>query len=314
MLKGTLFAIAACFLWGLIFVVPQFMTSFSPIEIAMGRYLFYGGISSFLLMRSKVQFKVIYPLKVWMKALYFSLFCTFVYYTALVLALRYSSPAITALVLGISPITIAFYGNWKQKEGCYKKLILPCTFIMIGLMMINLPPLLNNDFSLRHLFGLFCCAISLLSWTWYVVANADFLKNNKKITPNEWSTLIGVSTLFWVVLCGVVLGIGFSEGMDFSKYLSMDEIMIDFFVGCAILGFLCSWVGAYLWNRASVYLSVSLAGQLTIFETIFGVLFVYAVAQEMPPLLECAGIAILLSAVLYGIKQSSETAPQHAAN
>jgi len=314
MFKGTLFAVAACFLWGLIFVVPQFMTGFSPIEIAMGRYLFYGGISSCILLKSKVQFNVSYPLKIWMKALYFSLFCTIVYYTALVLALRDSGPAIAALVIGISPITIAFYGNWKQKECSYKKLILPSAFIAIGLLIINLPPLLANDFSSKYLFGLFCCAISLFSWTWYVVANADFLKNNKNITPNEWSTLMGVATLFWVIVCGVVLVIGFSDQLDLAKYSSMDETMVNFLMGCTILGFLCAWVGAYLWNRASLYLPVSLAGQLTIFETIFGLLFVYVAAQEIPPLFECVGIMVLLSAVMYGIKQSSDIAPQHATN
>jgi len=32
--KGIFFVLAACFIWGLIFVIPQFMEGFSSIEIA----------------------------------------------------------------------------------------------------------------------------------------------------------------------------------------------------------------------------------------------------------------------------------------
>ena len=60
---------------------------------------------------------------------------------------------------------------------------------------------------------------------------------------------------------------------------------MSFLIGCATLGLLCSWVGASLWNKASVFLPVSLAGQLMIFETIFGVLFVYMLNQQMPSLM-----------------------------
>ena len=78
--------------------------------------------------------------------------------------------------------------------------------------------------------------------------------------------LLGMGTFFWV---GVFAFTGdFSLGNNFTQ--------VSFLGGCAILGILCSWVGTYLWNRASLLLPVALAGQLTIFETIFGILFFYA--------------------------------------
>jgi drug/metabolite transporter (DMT)-like permease len=48
-------------------------------------------------------------------------------------------------------------------------------------------------------------------------------------------------------------------------------------------------------------LPISLAGQLSIFETIFGVLFVYALKEHIPPAIECLGIGLLLSGTAYGI-------------
>lgn len=312
MFQGALFAVTACFVWGLIFVVPQFMEGFTPIEIAMGRYFSYGILSILVLLKSRFKLPVRYPIEVWMKALFYSLLCTFIYYIALILALRYSSPAVAALVLGISPITIAFYGNWKTNECSYKKLILPSLFITIGLLIINVPHLVANDFSADYLFGLFCSFISLGAWTWYVVSNSDFLKNNQEISPTEWSTIMGVTTLFWVVVCGFVLLLFFENQLNIQRYIEVDALMINFFIGSLILGFLSSWVGSYLWNRASVNLPVPLAGQLTIFETIFGLLFVYTVAGNFPPLFECLGIAILLGAVFYGLRQSSQTASEHA--
>ena len=116
MFLGVAFALCACFIWGLIFVVPQFMEGFSSIEIALGRYLLYGIISLLIFCKSKVQGSCHYSRPIWIKAIYFSLILTIVYYTFVVLSLRYSTPAICVLVLGLSPITIAFYGNWKQRE------------------------------------------------------------------------------------------------------------------------------------------------------------------------------------------------------
>lgn len=69
MFKGIAFALSACFIWGLIFIIPQFMSSFSSIEIALGRYWFYGGISLLLLLKARLQGFCNYPLSVWIKAL-----------------------------------------------------------------------------------------------------------------------------------------------------------------------------------------------------------------------------------------------------
>lgn len=302
MFKGIAFALGACFIWGLIFVVPQFMEGFTSIEVALGRYLFYGMASVLIFLKAKIKRACRYPLSVWFKALYFSFFSSFGYYTFVVLSLRYSSPAMCALVLGISPVTIAFYGNWKQRECSFKTLIIPSILIFFGLVIINAPQFTASESPKAYALGLCCSFLALFSWSWYAVSNAGFLKGHPEVYSSDWSTLLGVSTLIWALFFMIFLGVFFGSHIEIHKYANFDSTLTKFLIGCSILGFLCSWVGAFLWNRASVYLPVSLAGQLTIFETIFGLFFVYLIDGIVPPAMEFLGIVFLLAAIIYGIR------------
>lgn len=306
MFAGIVFALTACFIWGLIFVVPQWMPGFSPIEIALGRYLVYGAISLVIFLKMTFHQRLRYSRAIWIKAAYFSLASTIFYYTCLVLGVRYASAAICALVLGVSPIAIAFYGNWQQKETSFKSLMFPSVLILLGLVIINVPHLEKTDSLGMYLLGLMCSLFALMSWSWYVVANARFMKTHPKVLPNEWSTLIGVTTLGWVFVFGVILSVFFENQFHMEKYITPSGLLAQFWIGSAILGVLCSWVGAFLWNKASLHLPVSLAGQLTVFETIFGVIFVYTIAQSWPSSFEIIGMVILLSAVVYGIRHFSK--------
>lgn len=311
-LKGISFALTACFIWGFIFIVPQFMEGFTAVEVAFGRYTFYGVASLAILLQARLCGRCSYPLPILARAFGMGLVASFGYYIFLVLALRWTTPAVCTLVLGVAPIAIAFYGNWKVKECTYSSLILPSVLIAIGLVIINAPHLSASESPTEFLLGLVCCILAMMSWTWYVVANAGFLKAHPEVSGNDWSTLLGVSALCWAGIFALVLGFLPTDQFEFEKFRELDDGMITFLIGSAVLGFLCSWVGAFLWNRASVYLPVPLAGQLTIFETIFGLLFVYTLEQRLPPPVETIGIVLLLGAVIYGIRQSSQLLPQHA--
>jgi drug/metabolite transporter (DMT)-like permease len=312
MTKGIIYALIACFIWGLIFVVPQFMEGFNSLEVALGRYFFYGIFSSIILAKIKWSGTFQYPSLYWRKALVFSLITTVGYYPFVVLSLRYSSPAICALILGISPITIAFYGNWKMKECDFRTLFFPAALILLGMIIINVPQFIGEFFPTSHLLGLIYALLALVTWTWYAVANAKILKNHPELASSDWSTMIGVGTFLWVLIFAAFIGIFFHEHVEIDKYITFNAVWIKFIGGSAVLGFICSWVGAYLWNKASFYLPVSLAGQLMIFETIFGLVFVYAIEQRLPPMIEFFGIAFLLTAIIYGLRVSYQKNP-HAA-
>ncbi len=59
-----------------------------------------------------------------------------------------------------------------------------------------------------------------------------------------------------------------------------------------VLGLGASWGAAALFNAASTRLPVTLAGQLIVFETIFGVLYVFLAEGRHPAAIELAGFAL----------------------
>lgn len=302
MLRGYICILLACVFWALIFVVPLYLEGFTPMEVALGRYFFFGLISLCLLFIRKIWRK--YPLAIWLRALGFALLANVVYYTFLVMGVKNSSAALAALILGCSPITISFAGSWKDKKANMSRLIVPSLAIFFGLLMVNhelldwTEPASTND----YLFGLCCSAMSLLIWTWYVIKNAAFLKRHPEVTISDWTTVIGVATFVWVVILGVIIGfISDSEEVRPDKFAYNSETAEEltlFIIGNLCLAIASSWGGFYFWNRATKYLSLTLAGQLSVFETIFGLILVFFVEERVPLSLELAGILIMLIGVI----------------
>ncbi len=302
MVKGIVFALAACFVWGLTFVIPEFESSFTPIEIALGRYFMFGLLSLLIFSVSWRRGMLRYPFAIWKKALLFALASNIGCYTLLVLGVRYSSAEISALIVGIAPVTIAFYGNWKRKEGRFRELILPSMLIITGLLSINGFPFSEGGVVWTYALGMLCCCGTLVAWSWFVVVNATFVKEHPEVSASDWTTLMGVSTLIWVMVLTVAIALFFHSHINFEKYLYLNDALIGFIVGCVVLGLVCSGLGAWFWNRASYHLPVSLAGQLTVFQVIFGLLFAYSVDRRLPPLTESVGILLFLAAVCYDLR------------
>lgn len=307
--RGTVYALVSCFIWGWIFIIPPMIKNFSVLEIATGRFFFFGVLSLFLFLKKKSPIRS-YTAAQWKKVAGLSLLSSFGYYTFVVLALDLSSPAICALILGISPLTIAFYGNWRQKEGNFKKLLLPSLLILMGLVVVNAPHFRDPSSSTHYFFGLLASFCALIGWSWFAVANACFLKEQSDSSgdfSSQWSTLLGVGTLFWTLLSLIVGALLWPSQFHWHQYLSLNSDLLTFFMGCGILGVVCSWVGGFLWNRASLYLPVSTAGQLTIFETIFGLLFFYLVSGSWPSPYELVGITLFLIAIVHYMRTANKS-------
>lgn len=303
MFKGTFYGIAACFIWGLIFILPDLMVGYDSFEIALGRHFINGSISVLLItLQGGFSLKT-FPPSIWAKAFIFALIVNIGYYTCLVMAVKFASPAIAALIVGVSPIIIAFYGNWLEKECSYGKLIFPSLLILTGLLLINLPLFFDEEQDVDkpfYILGILGAVFSMLAWSWYVVTNSRFLKSNPEISAQDWSTVIGVCTFIWAI----GLGIAYESWLGaehWDKFIAPSPLLWNYLAGCAILGIMCSWFGTFLWNKASTLLPVSFAGQITIFETIFGLLFFYLLKQESPPPFELAGASLMLLAIFYGI-------------
>jgi drug/metabolite transporter (DMT)-like permease len=71
-----------------------------------------------------------------------------------------------------------------------------------------------------------------------------------------------------------------------------------------LIGVGATWIATWLWNRASQALPTSLAGQLLVFETVFGLAYAFALEGKAPPPLAWAGMALLLAGVVLGIRSA----------
>ncbi len=304
MFLGLLFAISACLIWGLVFVIPIYLPDFSAIEVVLGRYFVYGIFS--LVLASRITRLRKYTGRTWMVAFLFALVSNLVYYLGLVAGLRFATPTLTVLIVGMAPIVIAFYGNWKEREIAFRSLVLPCLLIGVGLVLINV---IGIDWSFqessfgKYLLGMLGVGVALLSWSWYAVHNARFLKRHPHIPANEWSTILGVATLVWTLLFALIFCTTSSRfyEIDLAKLFTLSSASLRYWGGVGILGALCSWVGCFLWSRASLYLPVSLMGPLLMFETLFGLLFVFLCERNTLSLLENSGIVAIVAGVLMSV-------------
>jgi drug/metabolite transporter (DMT)-like permease len=300
MFKGALFVILACLCWGLVFVIPKLIVGFGPIEISLGRFFCYGLVSAaLLLIKKRSLFARTYAFA-WKKALWLAFISTLISYTSLVFAVHYAQPAAAALIFGMSPITIALYGNWVKKEHDNKQFFLPGLLMLSGIALTNLNAFAFEGSSLGlYLIGLFCAFLSLATWTWYTIANFHFLGKNKEIVPGDWVIMQGVATLALVLFSSLALAF---FHLDVDKYFTFTPELKTFFIGSLVLGTLSSWVAFYFWSCGNLRLPISLASQLTIFEMIFGLFFSYLAEKRWPLPSEAAGIALMLVGVLVAFK------------
>jgi drug/metabolite transporter (DMT)-like permease len=303
MIKGVILALSSCFMWGLIFIIPSFMTTFNSFEIALGRHAVFGCVSLGVLSYYSFYLNRRFSWQVWLKGVIFALFVNIVYYTFLVLSVKLTSSSLTALILGMSPILIACYGSWAEKEVNLKKIAFPCFFIALGLACIHLPLLAtqSREFDFFYLLGMLGALIALLTWSWYVVANAKFLKLHPELRAAEWATVMGSSTFLWVVFLSALYR--FYQGpTGWEKFSSFTPELKTFILGCAILGIFCSWVGAYLWNHACAILPI------------FGLLFFYILEHAFPPVYEIIGVLLILFGVAYALSKNETQLIQHSSS
>lgn len=299
--SGTLYTLLACLCWGLIFVVPIYMEGFLSVEVVIARYLLFGLFSAAFLVAQLP--KNGWPkMHYWVRAAFVALMVNQLYYMALVMAIRYAGPAVTAIIAsGLCPAIVAIIGNRGAKECNPKLLIWPSVLILGGVVLVNYTALCEHCVTAQvgeYLFGLVCAIFALAAWVWYLISNVKFLKSDP-ISPALWSTLIGTTTLFWTLL----LAAGhyyFEVNPPFWQMLqNMDEGHEVFWVGGILLGVISGWLGALFWNMASRKVLISLGGQLLILETLFGVIMVYLYKGEIPPVVELIGVLILIVSVLW---------------
>nr|WP_298681846.1 DMT family transporter [uncultured Dongia sp.] len=297
--QALLAMIVTTALWALAFIVPLMVPAASALDITFGRYFAYGICSLFLLWRfGGVRFSR----ADWLLAAGFAIFGNLLYYALLVAGIRLSGAGLAVPIIGLLPVTVALAGNWRERAIPWRQLGLPLLAVFIGLMLVNLSR--GGSFggeSKTSLLGLLCLIAPVVMWTWYAVANAAFLKRRRDISASAWASAIGVATLA-LTLALFPLHLIFGEGATSIPHLfaTGDVFLVAFW--STVLGLGASWGAAVLFNAASTRLPVALTGQLIVFETIFGVAYVFLAEGRPPAPVELVGFALSILGIWLSIR------------
>lgn len=304
-------AIMANCIWGIAFLIPHVLSEYNSVLISIGRYLIYGIITLIIFPFTVKNYKAFFKKQYIKTALLFAFTGNIGYYCFLVLAIENIGVVITALIIGAMPITMAIYGNILNREYSFKKMIVPIILILFGLSMLNLMKygniMVDNTDKIHSIFpGILYAIIALGMWTWYGVANANFLKKNSEISASSWSTFIGIATLFIALIALPFLYFITPAAIDQIRNNINITYLLPLILGCLILGVVVSWLATILWNKASRDLPVTLAGQLIVFETIASIFYSYIVDKKVPMTLEVISMLIIIAGILLAIRTTQK--------
>jgi drug/metabolite transporter (DMT)-like permease len=308
LLIGLTCGLVAGAFWGGVFLAPELLHAFTPLQMTAGRYLCYGLASAVLLAPSarKVLGKLTWA--DWRDLAGLSLLGNIVYYVGLAVSVQIAGVAPASLIIGLLPVTITLVGAKPGEGVALRRLAAPLLLVAAGVVCINIAAFqaATGVSAGRLSLGLLAAAGALAVWTAYAVWNARRLAATPRFTSHEWSLLTGVVTGLLSLL--LVIPAFFLDGAEHAR----SAWVLFWGVSLAVaLG--ASVIGNGLWNAASRLLPLSLSGQLIVFETLFALLYGFLHEGRWPHPLEAAAIVLMLVGVLWSVHLHRPSAEAHPA-
>jgi drug/metabolite transporter (DMT)-like permease len=310
---GIIYGLASGALWGLIFIAPRAAEPYSEVDLAVWRYIAFG-MTSLLLMAAHKRFR---PHNIskhhLVTALMLGVIGYVFYYICIAFSIRLAGPALTPLIIGSLPLTLAIYGNWRDQNVAWKRLIFPLALIVVGLTCVYTATL-NHSVEQRPanavLWGCLFALAAHVSWFTYAVINSNVMLSKDAPSALGWTSLQGVGAMVGVVpLLILAPMLGWSRIADLGLW-HMDGARFIFWA--VLVGVVASWGGQHLWTLASNRLPLALSGQLIVSETVFGLIFGFMWSQRWPNLLEFFGAVFLIIGVLGGVWVFRKSSPRVA--
>jgi drug/metabolite transporter (DMT)-like permease len=309
LLSGTLFALAAGLMWGLVFVAPLLLPDYPALLLSVARYLAFGLIALPLGWFSRERLGQLTRAD-WVEALKLSLVGNLLYYLCLAAAIQRAGGPLPTMIIGTLPVVIAIVSNRRDRarDGTLPWARLAPSLLLIGagIAAVNHGELarLRADAGAdlgRYVFGALLAIGAVACWTWYPIRNADWMRAHPDRSPSAWATAQGLATLP-VAALGYAAFWGWSawRGEAFEMPFGPTPAL---FIGLMVsIGLLASWLGTLCWNAASQRLPTALAGQLIVFETLAALAYALLLRGEAPPTPTLAGAALLVAGVAWALR------------
>lgn len=183
---GTLFALAAGLMWGLVFVAPLLLPEYPAALLSFGRYLAFGLICVPLAWLDRARLAQLRRAD-WIEATKLAIVGNLVYYLLLASSIQRAGGALPTMIIGTLPVVIAISSNLRdhQRDGRLPWLRLAPSLLLIGagIALVNHAELalLRADPQAdlgRYASGALLALGALACWTWYPLRNADWLRAN----------------------------------------------------------------------------------------------------------------------------------------
>jgi drug/metabolite transporter (DMT)-like permease len=303
---GIVCGLLAGAMWGMVFIVPQLLGAFSPVELAVGRYIAYGAIASALMLPRLGALSRRLERSDYAALVRHALAGNIVYYMLLALGVKLAGVAPTSLIIGVLPIAVTLMGRKDHGAVALRRLALPLLVVAAGIVCINVDVFRQAQAAKAGMptvvLGLACATGALLCWSWYTIDNARYLKRNPHFSSAEWSALYGLTSGAIALVIGLVcLALWRGEVTGAAGAASGRDWTV-FWITNTLLALGASVIGNHLWNIASRRVPLTLSGQLILFETLFALLYGCIHAQQYPRPLEIAAAGLLIVGVVWSVR------------
>jgi drug/metabolite transporter (DMT)-like permease len=309
---GTLFALAAGLMWGLVFVAPLLLPQYPAMLLSFARYLAFGLIALPLAWLDRKRIRELSRAD-WLEAAKLSAIGNLLYYLCLAAAIQRAGGPLPTMIIGTLPVVIALVSNRRDaaRDGRlpWRRMGPSLLLIALGIACVNHSELqaLRDDPQrdiTKYLMGAVFAVGALLCWTWYPIRNADWLRHHANRSPSTWATAQGLATLpmaalgfagFWLYSA-----MHMQEGSAF--VMPLGPTPLRFVLLMVAIGLFASWLGTLCWNEASQRLPTSLAGQLIVFETLSALVYAFWLRGAAPQPLTLLGIVLLVAGVVWALR------------
>jgi drug/metabolite transporter (DMT)-like permease len=307
---GTLYALAAGLMWGLVFIAPLLLPQYPAALLSFARYLAFGLIALPLAWLDRARLAELTAAD-WLEALKLSAVGNLLYYLCLAAAIQHAGVPLPTMLIGTLPVIIAVVSNRRDavRDGRlpWRRLVPSLALIGAGIGCVNhaelqgLPSGPQGDIG-RYATGALLALGAVACWTWYPLRNADWLRAHAGRPPGTWATAQGLTTLplaaagyagFW--LWSAVAG---SAGFAMPLGPTPGRFVALMFA----IGLFASWLGTVCWNEASQRLPTTLAGQLIVFETLAALSYAFLLRGQAPAPATLAGVALLVAGVIWALR------------
>ena len=293
---GVVCGAGAGALWGFAVLAPELVHAFSPIMIAVGRYLVYGAASAMLIAPRWSKVSPMLARSDWLMLLWLALLGNTVFYILVAVAVHTGGVATTSLILGFLPVIVASVGS-RQHGAVSLRRLAPSLILgaraaaCISWQTLAAPASANFG---KQLVGFIAAIGAVTSWSSYAIINARCLLRLPSVTSHEWNLMTGVMTGLQAVVLVPIALLTDAGGHSPATWLTLVVVS----VGVALVA---SMAGNALWNRMSRLLPLTMIGQMFLFETLFAILYGLVWEERLPHPLEVAALALVTGSVLCSV-------------